>query len=122
MTQAASPKARRRPPGAGAEAAEVSGVAVEVGEGGNSRQGPRLTLGSGLGNLTRQLQLELDGGLSLLEQDRQGYNVNGHLELFFHFEIELFVFIHDSGTGEERVEKMVNDSDDDSDCVEISLS
>ena len=33
MTQAASPKARRRPPGAGAEAAEVSGVAVEVGEG-----------------------------------------------------------------------------------------
>ena len=36
MTQAASPKARRRPPGAGAEAAEVSGVAVEVGEGGDS--------------------------------------------------------------------------------------
>ena len=30
------PKARRRPPGAGAEAAEVSGVAVEVGEGGDS--------------------------------------------------------------------------------------
>ena len=36
MTQAASPKERRRPPGAGAEAAEVSGVAVEVGEGGDS--------------------------------------------------------------------------------------
>ena len=38
MTQAASPKARRRLPGAGAEAeaAEVSGVAVEVGEGGDS--------------------------------------------------------------------------------------
>ena len=36
MAQAASPKTRRRLTGAGAEAAEVSGVAVEVGEGGDS--------------------------------------------------------------------------------------
>ena len=57
MTQAASPKARRRLTGAGAEAAEVSGVAVEVGEGG-------------------------DSSWSLMTD-----NVNGHLEFFFHFEI-----------------------------------
>ena len=41
-------------------------------------------------------------------------NVNGHLEFFFHLEIELFV-IHDSGTREEKVEKMVIDSDNASD-------